>query len=52
MAFVRAVGHDGRTFLQSVGSNIRESCYDKVFALLDGNYGREENILFKPKSLF
>ena len=45
VAFLRAVGHEGRTFLQSV----RESSYEKVFALLDDHYGREENIFVKTE---
>ena len=47
VALLRAVGHEGRTFLQSVGFNIRESSYEKAFALLDDHYGRKENIFGK-----
>ena len=36
-----------RTFLQSVGFNMRESSYEKAFALLDDYYGREENFFVK-----
>ena len=45
VALLRAIGHEGRTFLQSV----RESSYEKVFALLDDHYGREENIFVKTE---
>ena len=50
VALLRAVGHKGRTFLQSVGFNIRQSSYDKAFALLEEYYGREENIFFKTEN--
>ena len=47
MALLRAVGHEGRAFLQSVGFNMRESSYEKAFALLDDHYGRKKNIFVK-----
>ena len=49
MALLRALEHEGRTFLQSVGFNMRESSYDKAFASLDDHYGSEENIFVKTE---
>ena len=50
VAFLRAVGHEGRTFLQSVGFQVRESSYEKAFALLDDHYyGCEDNIFVKTE---
>ena len=40
---LRVIGHEGGTFLLSVGFNMRESSYEKAFALLDDHYGREVN---------
>ena len=52
VAFLRAVGHEGRTFLQSVGFNMRESSYEKAFALLDDRTAMVEKktFLLKQKS--
>ena len=51
MALLRAVEHEGRTFLLSVGFNMRQSSYKKAFALLDDHYSREENIFVKTVKL-
>ena len=42
VVLLRALEHEGRTFLQSVGFNMRESSYEKAFALLDDNYGKKK----------
>ena len=49
MALLRAVGHEGRTFLQSVGFNMRESSYEKAFALLDDRTAMVEKKIFLLK---
>ena len=45
--FFRTVEHEGRTSLQLVGFNMRESSYEKAFAILDYHYSRKENIFLK-----
>ena len=49
MVLLRALEHEGRTFLQSVGFNMRESSYEKAFTSLDDPYGSEENIFVKTE---
>ena len=49
VALLRAVGHEGRTILQSVGFNRRQSSFEKAFVLLDDYYGRRENIFVKTE---
>ena len=41
--------HEDRAFLQSVGFNMRQSNYEKAFALLDDHYGMVKNIFLKQK---
>ena len=49
VTLLRAVGHEVRTFLQSVGFSKRQSSYEKAFALLDDDHGKEENIFVKTE---
>ena len=49
MALLRAVGQEGRDFLQSVGFDIRQGTYEEALDLLDDHYGREENIFVKTQ---
>ena len=48
MTLLRPVRQKGRTFLQSVGFDTRQSSY-KVFGILDDHYGSEKKSLLKQK---
>ena len=44
VGLLKPVGLEGRSFLQSVGFDVKLSCYKKVFGLLNDQHGRKENI--------
>ena len=49
VALLKAVGLEGRDFLQSVGFDLRHGTCEEALELLDGHYGREENIFVKTQ---
>ena len=49
LALLKAVGHESRTFLQSVGFNKRQHSY--TYALLNNHYSKTEKTFLKQKSV-
>ena len=49
VALLKAVRHESKTFLRSVGFHMREISYEKASVLLDDLYGKEKSIFAKTE---